>query len=570
MQPEETLTTVESTVPNRMPGITALKWDASNEVFRILTDSELVTADYSTASVITSPTTDLKRGLITDEKYLAEYNAEILRFEEAMTIFAEAANVGNEEYIDFRPLTVRDLIVSPEFSRDEEHPALFTTSAEALNFPVGFRIKLHIPSLTLSNGKTKIELYDCFFVLRVINFNKHLVTETRLQRATHSYSEYISGFSFSHASGKEGVQGRLANLCLGGGDLVSYLYRLRLCIEDYFTVSKEDKAQELRNKLRVFGIAFPELVCAYLSWESLSGGPYKKMADVLELRAAQVEAWKADREEAISYRGNVPASPNPLAALKIIIKLPFFADFAKLFSVVTEKTALKENVQVSVHCNSLTTLNDIINGTIIRHLIGGREMQDAEIAPPISIALPSGEQAYKLVFKSRAGSNGSLFEPTVLYKAPPLGVPRLINLVTALHSNWSRVDGDSRRYIPIAQGADIMFKDKRFPPTLYNDWFNGDRLIQDTPTEPVYTPIELILDDVTRAQSLAAAYASTLSGSGDPAQVFSSISSPLLGKPLINPHILTDNLLKIEIIPKRIIVYVKNLEDPWIKPYPEE
>lgn len=163
-------------------------------------------------------------------------------------------------------------------------------------------IVIHFPELTVTNSRNEShKIYDFFFA---VCFDNQLnINRFRGNRTTMMLEEIDSNYKFSHLS-REGFDTIpiYTNFCFGDGDIP----KLRL---KFNSSVQEERFQILT--LIAYSIEI------YLSWESLEGGPYKRMAEIFNKSSKYLQF-----SGIVSIRsafGAIISSPTRLSRLKLNI-----------------------------------------------------------------------------------------------------------------------------------------------------------------------------------------------------------------------------------------------------------
>jgi hypothetical protein len=132
----------------------------------------------------------------------------------------------------------------------------------------GVIIYLHFPELTITNGSISHVMKDLFISLE---FTKELnFIEMKGTRTTRTYAEHYTGYMHSHLPGGSGngSYGNFQSFCLGSSELVALNTEMSLMNYTNYKI--------IEFELWIYQIQ------AYAAWESLSGGPYRKISNISE------------------------------------------------------------------------------------------------------------------------------------------------------------------------------------------------------------------------------------------------------------------------------------------------
>lgn len=131
-------------------------------------------------------------------------------------------------------------------------------------------IIIHYPELTVSNSRGRKEvIYDMYVKIVLQNtqfsmFNVELPDYISGIRTTYSFGQYISGYSFSHLPSQSNKFSEVEwqSFCLGVSEIRNAMMMCNM------------------NDVNTLKLFFYQLD-AYLTWESLEGGPYFKMENIV-------------------------------------------------------------------------------------------------------------------------------------------------------------------------------------------------------------------------------------------------------------------------------------------------
>lgn len=137
------------------------------------------------------------------------------------------------------------------------------------------RMSIRFDNLTVTNSENEsIVIRDLFFYLDFIYQDERFrVSKMGGNRATFSYNEYAVNYRHSHLENCElqGVQ-PILRFCFGEGDLP----RIQLQFNQTLPNNTEGISREDIFRMLLLNIE------PYLSWESLEGGPHKRMSAIFE------------------------------------------------------------------------------------------------------------------------------------------------------------------------------------------------------------------------------------------------------------------------------------------------
>jgi len=131
---------------------------------------------------------------------------------------------------------------------------------------VAYTIVLHYPSLTVKNSRGgKLNMTDMYIKIQLSpllndTYQSQLFTGLR---TSYTLAEFTSGYNFSHLSSQASTTS-FSHFCLGGTPFST------LC-----------RTLAIEFNPHMFGLFLAQLE-SYLSWESLEGGPYKRMENIHE------------------------------------------------------------------------------------------------------------------------------------------------------------------------------------------------------------------------------------------------------------------------------------------------
>jgi hypothetical protein len=142
-----------------------------------------------------------------------------------------------------------------------------------------FTVLIKIPFVMLTNSaKHKLPIRDMYIRI-YINDNRN-VLELKGTRGVVSYEEYMDSYQHSHLPSNQYL-GQFNNFCMGNGDYSSANYRINACINLFHRDSplsdlEVKQKNDVKINIKMLMFSLKEM----LSWESLEGGPHKKIADI--------------------------------------------------------------------------------------------------------------------------------------------------------------------------------------------------------------------------------------------------------------------------------------------------
>ena len=155
-----------------------------------------------------------------------------------------------------------------------------------------YTIIIHFPDLVVSNGRREHPIKDIWVKIELsaafCRSNKASGMYFSGTRSTMSYAEISSEYSFSHLSGGWRPD-NFRDFCLGHTNFAF------LCTDLYNTWNKD----------RFLSFCFQ--LEAYLSWESLEGGPYRTIDDIRERNLRRTEDSDISRTDLNRIYGRILA-----------------------------------------------------------------------------------------------------------------------------------------------------------------------------------------------------------------------------------------------------------------------
>lgn len=140
---------------------------------------------------------------------------------------------------------------------------------------------IRFPEIEITNGRHKHKIIDMFVKIKFkVDKGKLIMSAIDGGRMSMTWKEYCSHYTFSHLS--VGTLGTFSYFCFGSGSIAATVADLRY----KFTL---DKFEILLYELSI-----------YLSWESISGGPYRRIENISD-RAASIPT-PSDTDIATSYK----------------------------------------------------------------------------------------------------------------------------------------------------------------------------------------------------------------------------------------------------------------------------
>lgn len=131
---------------------------------------------------------------------------------------------------------------------------------------------IHFPIITIKNNKGRSHIIKDFYLN--MYFDKTFKVSSSLfgKRGTVTLEEYLKGYSHSHAS--NGIGRDWGGMCLGEGTP----------LVNMFSVLADPNNFNLDNMT-----ALMLLIKGYVEWESLEGGPYKKIGDLVPTQKVNIQ-----------------------------------------------------------------------------------------------------------------------------------------------------------------------------------------------------------------------------------------------------------------------------------------
>ena len=139
-------------------------------------------------------------------------------------------------------------------------------NVDVIDISYGFQLNIRFPEVIITNSKDlKHEIKDLFVGIQVTNVNIFGVSKGNVtlvgRRGKVSYKEWCSHYSHSHLSSS---YNQWQNFCLGNSDIAMLINELKLSFD--------------KDMWYMLFYALPN----YVNWESLEGGPYKKIENLSE------------------------------------------------------------------------------------------------------------------------------------------------------------------------------------------------------------------------------------------------------------------------------------------------
>lgn len=159
---------------------------------------------------------------------------------------------------------------------------IYNNSSEIRDFKssVSYNFKfmtviIRFKEITLKNSNNRIHKIHNLFVKFHVSYYGNFINEIEGLRTTLTEEEASSFYRHSHLSSHS--EGYFSHFCLGTGPIAT-LKQFIASIDDDF------EEEDYRNDIRLFLHNLNE----YLSWESLEGGPYRKISNMIEKSSSRL------------------------------------------------------------------------------------------------------------------------------------------------------------------------------------------------------------------------------------------------------------------------------------------
>lgn len=173
-----------------------------------------------------------------------------------------------EEYVDedvcserIKSLSMYEDIIQKCDTFDDAINEILSGHREGLDIPA-FTIIIYRPEVIIQNEKEETHTIKDLYIKLTFNNLMLSIEGVRMNRSTYSYIEACKGYIHSHCHSNPDLLGAFRTCCLGKTALSNVISTMKFMWEPGFTE------------------VLPVLLDQYIHVESVSGGPYQRMADL--------------------------------------------------------------------------------------------------------------------------------------------------------------------------------------------------------------------------------------------------------------------------------------------------